>query len=265
MMTSTLEPALPVAVIGAGRVGLAAAVHLAERGRPFLVVEAGSRAGASVTAWGQVRLFSPWRYNIDAAARRLLQHTGWTAPDPDELPRGADLVADYLAPLAAHPLIAPQVRYRSRVVAVSRVGLDRVRTAGREQAPFVLRLADGSQLLAAAVIDASGTWATPNPLGGNGLPAAGGGSSGQSRSIACSRCRWWPGARASTFTRAAALRRTQASGAVGTPSTTTAKVPMTVIATAVRGRPSTRITPPADRRCRCAVRAAAAAGPGRWR
>jgi hypothetical protein len=40
--------------------------------------------------WAHVRLFSPWRYDTDAAARRLLEPTGWTAPDPDHLPTGAE-------------------------------------------------------------------------------------------------------------------------------------------------------------------------------
>ncbi|MGW0811553.1 FAD-dependent oxidoreductase, partial [Nonomuraea sp. NPDC002799] len=62
---------LPVVVIGAGPVGLAAAAHLAERNLGLVVLEAGEQAGASVAKWGHVRVFSPWKYNIDAAARRL--------------------------------------------------------------------------------------------------------------------------------------------------------------------------------------------------
>lgn len=175
-MNAFNEPAaggLPVLVIGGGPVGLAAAAHLAERGLPFVVVEAGDTPGASVAAWGHVRLFSPWEYNTDAAARRLLDETGWVAPAPEYLPTGGELVFEYLAPLAAHPAIAPHMRYGARVVAISREGLDRVRTAGREQAPFVARLADGTELTARAVIDASGTWTRPNVLGVNGLPARG--------------------------------------------------------------------------------------------
>jgi thioredoxin reductase len=163
----------PVVVIGAGPVGLAAAAHLVERGLPFVMLEAGDTVGASVRQWGQVRLFSPWRYDIDAAARRLLDAVGWAAPDPQVLPTGTDLVEEYLQPLAKLPAIAPHLRLGARVVAISRDGIDRIRTAGRDQAPFVVRLADGTDLLARAVIDASGTWATPNVLGGNGLPAHG--------------------------------------------------------------------------------------------
>lgn len=84
---------LPVVVIGAGPVGLAAAAHLLERGLEPLVLEAGSQPGAAVASWGHVRLFSPWRYDVDAAAARLLEPTGWSHPDPDVLPTGAELIA----------------------------------------------------------------------------------------------------------------------------------------------------------------------------
>ncbi|GAA4975305.1 NAD(P)-binding domain-containing protein [Actinoplanes utahensis] len=164
---------LPIVVIGAGPVGLAAAAHLHERQVPFLVLEAGDSAAASVRQWAHVSLFSPWRYNIDSAARRLLDAAGWAAPDEEALPTGAQLVEDYLQPLAKLPAIAPHLRFGARVVAMSRVGVDRVRTAGRVDLPFVVRLADGTEITASAVIDASGTWRSPNPLGVNGLPAHG--------------------------------------------------------------------------------------------
>ncbi|RAO37453.1 hypothetical protein PSN13_01435 [Micromonospora saelicesensis] len=164
---------LPVVVIGAGPVGLAAAAHLHERDLPFLVLEAGDTPAAAVRQWGHVRVFSPWRYNIDPAARRLLDDAGWVAPDLEVLPTGAELADDYLQPLAEVPQLKPHLRYGARVEAISRLGLDRLRTAGRDTAPFLIRLADGQEVLARAVIDASGTWATPNVLGSSGLPARG--------------------------------------------------------------------------------------------
>jgi thioredoxin reductase len=171
-MTSTF-PQLPVVVIGAGPVGLAAAAHLSERGLPFLVLESGDGPAAAVRDWGHVRLFSPWRFNIDPAAARLLDDAGWIRPDDDELPTGARLAADYLEPLAALPALKPKVRYGARVAAVTRLRLDRVRSLGRDATPYLIRLADGEDILARAVIDASGTWATPNVLGASGIPAHG--------------------------------------------------------------------------------------------
>lgn len=168
---------LPVAVIGGGPVGLAAAAHLAERAIPFVVLEAGDGPAAAVRQWSHVRLFSPWRYNIDQAARRLLTEAGWVEPDPDVLPTGGQLAGDYLQPFADLPALKPHVRHRARVVAVTRRGLDRLRSTngagGRDATPFLLRLADGEDVLARAVIDASGTWGAPNVLGAAGIPAHG--------------------------------------------------------------------------------------------
>ncbi|MBB5874367.1 thioredoxin reductase [Allocatelliglobosispora scoriae] len=163
----------PVIVVGAGPVGLAAAAHLAERELSFLVLEAGDRPAAAVAEWGHVRLFSPWRYNTDSAAARLLAATAWTAPDPERLPTGDELITGYLRPLAGLPAIAPHIRYGARVAAVTRQGFDRVRTAGRDEAPFLVRLTSGEELLARAVVDASGTWTAPNHLGASGIPAIG--------------------------------------------------------------------------------------------
>ena len=71
---------MTVAVIGAGPVGLAAAAHLAERGVPFVVFEAGEGAAAAVRQWGHVTFFSPWRFNVDSAAERLLKQTDGSCP-----------------------------------------------------------------------------------------------------------------------------------------------------------------------------------------
>jgi thioredoxin reductase len=168
---------LPVAVIGAGPIGLAAAARLIERGETPLVLEAGSTVGASVRHWGHVRMFSPWRSNIDPAARALLERSDWQAPDPDQLPTGRELVQRYLEPLAALPQIAPHLHLGTRVSAITRQGFDKLKTDGREHAPFVLHVntSQGNEqvLLAKAVIDASGTYTSPNPLGGSGVPASG--------------------------------------------------------------------------------------------
>ncbi|WP_020653710.1 FAD-dependent oxidoreductase [Massilia niastensis] len=167
---------LPVAILGAGPVGLAAAAHLLERGLAPLILEAGPGVGANLASYRHVRLFSPWRYNVDKAARRLLEAHGWTAPDGEALPTAGELLDGYLAPLAAVPAIAGALRLGVRVGAISRAGIDKVRTRGRETAPFVIRAggAGGTHdYLAQAVIDATGTWSTPNPLGANGLPALG--------------------------------------------------------------------------------------------
>ncbi|MDP1570765.1 MAG: NAD(P)-binding domain-containing protein [Vicinamibacterales bacterium] len=173
---TTLDTQHPVAVLGAGPVGLAAAAHLVSRGLTPLVLEAGDEVAASFRSVAHVRLFSPWRYNLDRAARQLLEAQGWTPPDLDALPTAGALVDDYLTPLAAHPALQPHMRFGARVESVSRQGLDKVKTDGRAGAPFVIRTVEDGvahEYLAAAVIDATGTWQQPNPAGADGRPALG--------------------------------------------------------------------------------------------
>ena len=174
-MTPRQDPHLPVVVIGAGPIGLAAAAHLADRGLPFLVLEAGDTVGAATRSWGHIRTFTPWRYIVDGAAEKLLATSGWLRPTTPVPPTGAELAADYLEPLAA--VLGDRLRVGHRVLAVTRDGANKAKTVGRSARPFLLRVrtpAGGTtEVRARAVIDASGTWSRPNPLGAGGLPARG--------------------------------------------------------------------------------------------
>jgi thioredoxin reductase len=168
---------LPIAVIGAGPVGLAAAAHLLERGETPIVFEASDSIGANVRSWQHVRMFSPWEYTVDSATVRLLEAHGWQMPPAKEAPTGGDLVELYMRPFAELPEVQNHIHLNARVVAVSRRNIDKMKDAGRDSAPFVLHIAyaDGREKLieASAVIDASGTWHKPNPLGSGGLLAVG--------------------------------------------------------------------------------------------
>ncbi len=174
-VTATATDQLPVVVVGAGPAGLAAAAHLVGRGLEPLVLEAGTQAGAAVREWSHVRLFSAWGEVVDPVAEKLLAPTGWVKPDADTYPTGGDWAAAYLQPLA--DLLGDKIRLDARVTGISRTGRDRVVDADREQQPFTVhvRYGDGrdERVLARAVIDASGTWSTPSPAGGDGLPALG--------------------------------------------------------------------------------------------
>jgi hypothetical protein len=163
-MPDPQNPDLPVVVIGAGPAGLAAAAQLRSRDVPFLVLEAGKVAGAAVREWSHVRLFSPWSELIDPAAAELLEAAGWTSPDRDSYPTGGTWSDDYLQPLAV------------ALVGVAKRGRDRLVDSGREDEAFTVHVetaAGEERISARAVIDASGTWTGPNPLGGDGLPAVG--------------------------------------------------------------------------------------------
>jgi thioredoxin reductase len=169
--------ALPVAVIGAGPVGLAAAAHLIQSGLSVKVYEAGASVATNVRDWGHVRLFSPWGYNTDTVSRSLLKAHGWQEPPADALPTGSDLYVAYLKPLAETPEMASVIETGAKVKAITRLGADKVLSQGREQKPFVLAVSNGSGAirrdLARAVIDASGTWSSPNSLGVGGILAEG--------------------------------------------------------------------------------------------
>ncbi len=168
---------LPIAVIGAGPVGMAAAAQLVKRGLQPIVFEKGTSVASAMESWAHVRVFSPWEYNIDPSARALLEEGGWDAPELTDLPTGREIIDRYLAPLAALPSLAPHIRYGASVEKITRKGIDKVSNAGRDDAPFVISWVDeeGNEQRseASAVIDASGTWTKPNPMGIDGLPVPG--------------------------------------------------------------------------------------------
>lgn len=163
---------LPVAIIGAGPVGLAAAAHLASRGQSFILLEAGKQAGANIKSWGHVRLFSPWRYNIDKAAASLLSANGWVQPQLEALPTGEELVEHYLKPLSSLPEIKPFIHLNTKVLSVGRKDTDKMKTANRENIPFVIHAEQNGEYKtfeSRAVIDAAGTWGNPNPASSSGI------------------------------------------------------------------------------------------------
>lgn len=167
---------LPVVVIGAGPIGMAAAAHLNNRKLPFVVLEAGSQIAQNVSSWRHVSMFSPWKYNLDRASIDLLEAYQWQKPKENKIPTGAELIEDYLLPLSETHEIKPYIRLNSRVVAISRKRVNKIKNYSRERAPFVVRVKTQYAveiIHARAIIDASGTWHNPNPSGADGLPAIG--------------------------------------------------------------------------------------------
>lgn len=170
-----------VAILGAGPIGLDAALACAERGWPFTVFEAGERVGGNVRAWGHVRLFTPWSMNVSPRMRDALDRAGIAVPTGEhDYPSGTELAERLLEPLAALPVLAEHLRLGTTVVAISRQGMlknDEIGTGLRAQRPFRLLTAapDGTESVHTAelVIDASGSYTRPNTLGDGGIPAPG--------------------------------------------------------------------------------------------
>lgn len=167
---------LPVAIIGGGPIGLAAASHLAKRKIPFLLFESGGSVGQNFLSWGHIRVFSPWKYNIDKVAEELLTEIGWKCLNKDDLPTGKELVNLYMLPLVNHPLLKTHIHLNSKVISINRKGLDKMKTAGRDEKPFVIRVEQNGSIIdfeSRAVLDATGTWNQPNPIGSGGVLAQG--------------------------------------------------------------------------------------------
>lgn len=167
---------LPVAVIGGGPVGMAAAAHLSKRNIPFLLFEAGNDIGSSIVSWEHVRVFSPWKYNIDKVAKELLLQSDWTEPDEEQLHTGREFIDQYLKPLSELPGLKNSIYTGTKVIAIGKKGMDKMKDSDRGSVPFVIRVKQGNSINkyeASAVIDASGTWFSPNPVGSGGMYAEG--------------------------------------------------------------------------------------------
>jgi hypothetical protein len=169
-----------IAILGSGPIGLEAALAAADAGVSFTVYEAGSTPAASVGEWGHVRLFTPWELDVSPRQRRHLAAAGHEVPGGDACPTGEELRQRALLPLAAAAAVAPHLRLGTRVLAVGRQGLlkhEEIGSAARAARPFRLLVAgpDGEERVESAdlVLDCSGTWGQPNPLGDGGIPAPG--------------------------------------------------------------------------------------------
>ena len=163
---------LPIVIIGAGPIGLAAAAHLVEKKQAFILLETGREIAHNIRTWGHVTLFSPWRYNINKAAKALLDASGWIEPNLDTLPTGHELIDLYLKPLSELVQIKPNIQLNAKVVGISRQFNDKMKTKNRVEQSFIIYIEQENDICiieARAVIDATGTWGNPNPANSTGV------------------------------------------------------------------------------------------------
>ncbi len=170
-----------VAILGAGPVGLDAALAFLDNGWSATVYEAADSIAANVTAWSHIRLFTPWSMNV---SERMLSHlytAGITPPGAtDHCPTGGEFVEQLLGPLAGLPELAATIRRSTRVLGVAREGLlkhEEIGTARRGLHPFRLLVSgpDGAERVEPAdlVLDCTGSYGQANVLGDGGIPAPG--------------------------------------------------------------------------------------------
>lgn len=169
-----------IAILGAGPIGLDAALAASDAGLSFVIVESAPFPAGYVRRWGHVRLFTPWTMNVSERMARHLADAGIKAPDDDSCPTGEELVARLLEPLAGLPQIAENLVLDTRVVGVGRQGLlkhEEIGTPERATRPFRLLLEhpDGKRTVqhASVVLDCTGNYGTPNTAGDGGILAPG--------------------------------------------------------------------------------------------
>ncbi len=168
-----------VAILGAGPIGLDAALACADAGWSHTIYEAGDRVGAHVRAWQHASMFTPWSLNVSPRMRRHLEGAGRFVPDGETAPSGVELLDDLIEPLGALPEIRSRLILQARVVAVARAGLlkhEEIGAATRASRPFRLMIdtADGEAAGSAdLVLDCTGTYSVANTLGDGGIPALG--------------------------------------------------------------------------------------------
>ncbi|MGH7693126.1 MAG: FAD-dependent oxidoreductase [Candidatus Dormibacteria bacterium] len=168
-----------IAILGAGPIGLEAALAAADAGMSFTVYEVGDGVGAHVRAWGHVSLFTPWDLDVSPRMADHLAAAGIKVPTGGDCPTGNELVERLLVPVATLPELAPHIRLNTRVEAVGRQGLlkhEQIATPERGERSFRLLLAHAGAeevAFASAVLDCTGTYSQPNLLGDGGIPSPG--------------------------------------------------------------------------------------------
>jgi len=180
-VTTTADGPGHVAVLGAGPIGLDAALAFLDDGWSVTVYEAAASVAANVLAWSHIRLFTPWSMNISARMRAHLDAAGITSPGPDDYcPTGAEFADQLLIPLAEVPELAAVIHRGARILAVAREGLlkhEEIGTPQRGSHRFRLLVSDshGAERVEHAdlLLDCTGSYHQPNVLGDGGIPAPG--------------------------------------------------------------------------------------------
>lgn len=170
-----------IAVLGAGPIGLEAALYARYLGYEVVLIDRVGPA-ANVLAWGHVRMFSPFGMNCSPLGLAAIetQDAAYRAPAEDALLTGREWTEQYLLPLSQTDLLDGCLRMGETIVAIGKEEVFKGDIPGDEERgdwPFriLLRSATGEERLeeADAVIDATGTFGNPNWLGHGGIPALG--------------------------------------------------------------------------------------------
>lgn len=163
---------LHIAILGAGPIGLEAALYARTLGHTVTIFEQGQVA-EHVGRWGHVRMFSPLGWNSTLLGRKTI------ASDIDEsaILTGREFREQYLLPLAESPLVKPCLQTQTAVLTVGRVGWRKTDPEKKALPPFRLLVRNQQNQerfeTADVILDCTGTYSRPNWAGDGGIPAAG--------------------------------------------------------------------------------------------
>lgn len=170
-----------LAILGAGPIGLEAALYARFLGYDVAIYETGDVA-QSVRAWGHVRMFTPFAMNCSSLGLAAIaaHDETYQPPKPDELLTGRDWAERYLLPLSQTDLLADHLHLQTTALGIGKEEVLKGELLGDEERgdwPFRLLVRDaaGRERMdeADAVLDATGTFRQPNWAGQGGLPAIG--------------------------------------------------------------------------------------------
>ena len=166
-----------IAIIGAGPVGLEAALHGHSLGHQVQVYERGT-VGENMNRWGHITLFSSWKLNHSELGAETLLRSGRSLPEATDYWTGRQHVEQYLRPLAESEPLRECIREGVEVLYVGRDGIGKKDLIGgpRERHPFrlLLKRNRGEEIAEAdIVIDCSGTYGNHNWMGNGNIPALG--------------------------------------------------------------------------------------------
>jgi len=165
-----------IAILGAGPIGLEAALYARKLGLPVTVYERG-HVGEYVRRWGHVRLFSPFGMNCTRLGREAVGKAD--LPGDNDCITGHEHVAAYLEPLAKSELLRDCIKNETSVIKIGRAGFlksDSPGDAKRGHSPFRLLVWRQNQERtdeAEVVLDCTGTYGQHCWMGEGGIPAVG--------------------------------------------------------------------------------------------
>lgn len=170
-----------IAILGAGPVGLEAAIYARYLGYPVEIYER-SDVAAHVRRWGHICMFTPFQMNSSplGLAAITAQYPEQPVASPDTLMTGKQWIDNYLQPLADTDLLRGKIHCHTEVIAISRIGGLKTDTPGnpsRAEQPLRILFKDSQGKTQTSnveiVIDTTGVFANPNWLGPGGAPAHG--------------------------------------------------------------------------------------------